>query len=305
MDVPLSMQEKNYIIDGASDGIRNDGRGLFDYRPIVLETGVLSSTNGSARVRIDTTDVLVGIKAEMTAVDDSSCCANRLKFFVDCSAIASPKFAGRGGSEFGEEIARTLYTAYDHDDVLPQMKKLVLGQTFMWTINVDIVILQFGGNVLDAVSLAVKAALADTEICEVIVRPADEGKIMLDLPDETHTWTFDISSVPLVIGICRIGEQNVIDPTEIEEACASSSLFVSVVVPARNTSSKTTLDDQCHLTCVRKSKGGSLEVESIQDMISAAVRSARNLNVALEARLKQESNEKNSKHNQSLKSFLR
>lgn len=52
--------------------------------------------------------------------------------------------------------------------------------------------------------------------------------------DKIEKWCKKFS-VPLVIGICRIGEQNVIDPTEIEEACASSSLFVSVVVPARNT----------------------------------------------------------------------
>src|SRR5438105_4864956 len=66
----------------------------LDYRPIYVQTGVLATTDGSARVQIDTTTVLVGVKAEMTAVEDSSQCVNRLRFFVDFSAIASPMFAG-------------------------------------------------------------------------------------------------------------------------------------------------------------------------------------------------------------------
>ena len=42
----------------------------------------------------------------------------------------------------------------------------------------------------------VKAALHDTEICNVVVRPADEGKMVIDLPDETSGWKFDISRYP-------------------------------------------------------------------------------------------------------------
>jgi hypothetical protein len=39
----------------------------------------------------------------------------------------------------------------------------------------------------------VKAALSDTEIPTVIVRPADEGKVLIDMPDEASSWRMDVS----------------------------------------------------------------------------------------------------------------
>lgn len=60
-----------------------------------METGVLLSTNGSSRVRIGSTDLIVGIKSEMTLVENSADCINRLKFFVDFSANAGTNFEGK------------------------------------------------------------------------------------------------------------------------------------------------------------------------------------------------------------------
>ena len=42
------------------------------------------------------------------------------------------------------------------------------------------------------------------------------------------------------------------------------------------------------MTLVRKSKGGSLELESVEEMISAGVRAARELNKALMNRMHEE-----------------
>lgn len=67
---------------------------LLDFRPIFLESGVLATTNGSVKVQIGTTVLLVSVKAEITLVEDSSLCENRICFFVDCSAVALPIFAG-------------------------------------------------------------------------------------------------------------------------------------------------------------------------------------------------------------------
>jgi exosome complex component RRP42 len=122
-----------------------------------VETRVLAGPNGSARVQIvGSTDVLVAVKAELNSVEKGEqLVQNRIKFFVDISANASPKFAGRGGNELGEEMARTFHTAFDNDLVLPDMRKLVLAPTHCWLLHVDVLILQYGGNAMDAISLGV------------------------------------------------------------------------------------------------------------------------------------------------------
>jgi exosome complex RNA-binding protein Rrp42 (RNase PH superfamily) len=93
----------------------------------------------------------------VNSVEKGEPIVNRFKFFIDISANASPKFAGRGGNEIAEEMAKALYTAYDHENAVPEMRKLILSPTHFWTIYVDALILQYDGNAMDAISLAVSS----------------------------------------------------------------------------------------------------------------------------------------------------
>ena len=100
--VLISEAEKVYVLHGVQENIRFDGRGRKDVRPIVFESGLVSliwtyrkdldawteikfiflknqpifnweinlekvtHASGSAHLRLANTDVLVGIKAELT-----------------------------------------------------------------------------------------------------------------------------------------------------------------------------------------------------------------------------------------------
>ena len=66
-EVDLSEAERTYVLHGVQDNLRVDGRCRDDYRHMEVETGVVSNTNGSARLRLANTDILVGIKVS----DDS------------------------------------------------------------------------------------------------------------------------------------------------------------------------------------------------------------------------------------------
>uniref|UniRef100_A0A914HF18 Ribosomal RNA-processing protein 42 n=1 Tax=Globodera rostochiensis TaxID=31243 RepID=A0A914HF18_GLORO len=304
MEVLISNHEKNFIIDGVQEGVRNDGRSAKDYRPLSLETGVLVGSNGSARLQLGDTDVLVAVKADLTLVERAELVdTQRLRFFVDISANASPKFSGRGGNDQAEEWAKALASAFGNasPSAIPDMAKLVLAPTQLWCLYVDVVVLQFDGNAMDAISLGVKAALADTEICNVVVRPADEGKVHIDMPDEISTWHIDMTEAPLVIGVNKIGDQCVLDADLMEEMCSSSTLYVGVQPPPPPSTDPTKSDKKQHsvnddgddasqmamVTLLKKVRGGSLEVDSVDEMIARAAEAAVALNRALLARLKQ------------------
>lgn len=65
----ISPAERDYILKGIECNIRADGRQRPDYREVILETGVISQTSGSARVRLaGGTDVLVSVKADIGPV---------------------------------------------------------------------------------------------------------------------------------------------------------------------------------------------------------------------------------------------
>lgn len=67
--IKVSKSERNFIIEGVKENIRSDGRTKLDYRTITLETAIVQQSNGSARVKLANTDVLVGIKVEIGSPD--------------------------------------------------------------------------------------------------------------------------------------------------------------------------------------------------------------------------------------------
>uniref|UniRef100_A0A915Q171 Ribosomal RNA-processing protein 42 n=1 Tax=Setaria digitata TaxID=48799 RepID=A0A915Q171_9BILA len=294
MDIRLSEAEKVFIIHGAQEGLRADGRGPLDYRPVVVQTGVLATTNGSARVRIGSTDLLIGVKAELANVENVDFYRNRLNFFVDCSANATPLFAGRGGEEFAGELSAALDAAYDNSYVLPDLKRLILSPTHVWKIFVDIVLLQCDGNVIDAAGLGVKAALKDTEISEVIVRPADEGKYTIDLPDDNTVWKLDISRAPLFVSVNRLGTAKIVDNSLAEEACTRTSVWLAaapqiVVDTIQNENGESQMRSRnCIVTFMRQCGGGALEMDSLEEMLSTGLKVVSQLHEALDRRLMDE-----------------
>lgn len=57
-----SFGERVWIVQGVEQDIRTDGRSRSDYRPLQLEANIIAQADGSARLHLGATDVLVGIK---------------------------------------------------------------------------------------------------------------------------------------------------------------------------------------------------------------------------------------------------
>jgi hypothetical protein len=55
----VSAHEKSFILGGVAADMRSDGRARNDFRAFALEFGVVSNANGSARLRLERTDVMV------------------------------------------------------------------------------------------------------------------------------------------------------------------------------------------------------------------------------------------------------
>ena len=87
-----SLAEQEYCTACVQHGIRLDGREPCDFRPIELELGLIAQANGSARLHLGSTDVLVGVKVEVGSPDSSRPDCGRVQVTVECSACASPDY---------------------------------------------------------------------------------------------------------------------------------------------------------------------------------------------------------------------
>uniref|UniRef100_A0A8C5RSA3 Ribosomal RNA-processing protein 42 n=1 Tax=Laticauda laticaudata TaxID=8630 RepID=A0A8C5RSA3_LATLA len=83
-------------------------------------------------------------------------------FFPFSSANATPEFEGRGGEELGTEITNTLYRIFNNESSINLKTLCINPRQYCWILYVDVLLLECGGNLFDAISIAVKAALFNT-----------------------------------------------------------------------------------------------------------------------------------------------
>ncbi|CAI9719929.1 Hypothetical predicted protein [Octopus vulgaris] len=275
-DVLLSDAEKTFILHGIQDNLREDGRGCDDYRYMEIETDVVSNTSGSARLRLANTDVLVGVKAELGPPEPIKPDLGRLEFFVDCSANATPEFEGRGGEVLATEISTMLSQAYGNLNALDLKSLCVIPNSQCWILYVDILLLECGGNLFDAVSVAVKAALFNTRIPNVSVLKGDEGQMELEISDDPYdVKQLDTTYCPCLVTLSKIGYFHVVDASPKEEACCLARLIMGVT-------------ESGVITAMKKEGSGSLDPESIYDMMETGKKVGEMLGKNLTAILKEE-----------------
>ncbi|CDF35410.1 unnamed protein product [Chondrus crispus] len=260
----LSGAEKTYIEAGAAQGIRADGRGLLDLRPVTLETSLLPTASGSARVRIGgVTDILVGVKAEVVEPHVNAPDEGLMSFAVECSSLASPDFVGRGGADLNAELSQLLTRLYASSATRELRRGLALipGRK-CWVLHVDALVLDSGGNLYGALSLAVRAALRVVTLPRVVIIPGEaDDDDEIEVNEEVFERLSRSEDAPVAVTLSAVGGRGIYiaDSTSEEEACAKAAITMGVNLAGR--------------ACGAVSGGtGGVDMDTLKSMLKDAVR---------------------------------
>ncbi|XP_037952122.1 exosome complex component RRP42-like [Teleopsis dalmanni] len=277
--VVLSEGEKTFIIRAAEKNHRTDGRRNCDYRTILVETGTSICSNGSSRVKLANTDVIVGIKTEIQKPDLKTPNQGKIEFSVDCSGNADIAFEGRGGDALATELAAALANTYDSPLAFDLTDLCILSGQHCWKIYVDIMILECGGNLYDAVSLATKAALFNVKIPRVTASLLDAGESELTITDNIYDCSrINVESVPIIITVSKIGDACVVDPTAEEELCATATIIMGITIK----------NGKSFISSVQTAGKGSLNKDSFDKCVKIGCEIAEPINSGLMECLKLE-----------------
>ncbi|XP_022659946.1 exosome complex exonuclease RRP42-like isoform X2 [Varroa jacobsoni] len=276
----LSDSERIFIIHGVEDNLRCDGRSCLEYRHIEMELGAAPNCSGSSHVRIANTDVLVGIKvnysrsrAEIGAPEPSAPDSGRIEFFVDFTANADPEFEGSGGDDLGQQIAGALSEAYVSKRFLDLSSLCIVSGQQVWTLYVDVLILELGGSLYDAVSVAVKAALRDLRIPRLSVSIGEDGRPEIEVSDDPHAVDpLEMGLVPCFVTLSKIGSQFVVDVSQEEAECTTVHLCCAVAPNGR-------------IATTMKNGVGSLHTHNLIEALQLAQEIGVALHKALDKRL--------------------
>ena len=213
---------RSHIISLLEANTRLDGRKLTEYRqPITVEYGVIKTAEGSARVKIGETDIMVGVKLEVGEPYPDTPNEGTIIVGAELLALSNPEFEPGPPGIQAIELARVVDRGIRESKALDFKKLCITPGEKIWMVIIDICPINDAGNLFDASSLAALAALKDTKF------PAFNG-VKVDYKSKTDE-KLQLEKTPIAVTVINIGNKFIVDPDTEEEKVVDARLTVSSI----------------------------------------------------------------------------
>lgn len=204
------------------DEERLDDRELDEYREINLETDYIPTTaQGSAKVSLGNTQVIAGVSVSVEEPYPDRPDSGTLVTNAELAPMADREFESGPPQEKGVELARVVDRGIRESEAINQEKLCIKSGEKVYTVFVDLHILNNDGNLIDACSLAAIAALKTGYIPEY-----DEETETLNHEEKGMDIPLEDDVVTTTGG--KIKDKLIWDPTKEEEEAMDARLTVSV-----------------------------------------------------------------------------
>ncbi len=205
-----------------SEGKRFDGRKPDEFREIIIETGISKNAEGSARVKIGKTEVIVGVKMNVAEPYADSPDKGNLMVTAELLPLSSPRFESGPPKFPAIELGRVIDRGIRESKFIEFEKLCIKEGEKVWTVFVDIYSINDDGNLLDAAGIGAIAALKNAKIPKY---DSKEEKVLFgELSNEKVPLS---KETPISITTHKIGDNLVIDPTRDEEDISETRVTIS------------------------------------------------------------------------------
>lgn len=219
----ISNLTRKRITEFITEGKRFDNRDLLEHREIFIETGVSKNAEGSARVRLGKTEVVAGIKLDVSEPYADSEGSGNLITTVELLPLASPKFEPGPPKIEAVEIARVVDRGLRESGFIDFEKLCIKKGEKVWSIYVDIYAMNDDGNLLDAAALASVAALKNARLPKY--NEKEERVIFGEWTEEKLPLT---EALPMTMTFHKIGKNILLDPVSEEEESSEARLTLAL-----------------------------------------------------------------------------
>ena len=237
--------KRDYLAKLAEKGKRADGRELNEFRNIQIETNIISKAEGSARVKIGNTQVVVGIKMDVGEPYSDSPESGVMTTAAELIPLASPDFEAGPPREDAIELARVVDRGVRESGVIELDKLCIEPEEKVWIVFIDMHIIDYDGNLFDAASLAALAALLTATV------PAERFELGENYP-------LPLKEPPISCTSVKYNNVVVMDASLDEEEIAEARLTVAT-------------DENGDIRAMQKGLSGSFDVEEIKKVIKSSI----------------------------------
>jgi exosome complex component RRP42 len=230
---------------------------LKEYREMKIEPGLIEKAEGSARVLLGKTEVVVGVKVETGEPFPDTPNDGVMTVNAELTPIASPEFEAGPPNEDSIELARIVDRGIRESKAINTEKLVIEPGKKVFVVFIDIYVLNHDGNLIDASALAAVSALINTKMAnyeikdgEVKIKPGYE-----QLPIRKH---------PITVTTAKIGDKLVVDPIGEEEQVMDARISFAI-------------DDDGNICAIQKGGSGYFEPQQIMEAAKLAKDKAKEL----------------------------
>jgi exosome complex component RRP42 len=240
------------------NGKRVDGRAFDKYRKVTVEPNVITSAEGSARVKIGDTEVVAGVKMDTGEPYPDAQDEGVLSVSAEFLPLASPEFESGPPGEGAIELARVVDRAIRESKSIDLKKLCIKEGENVWTVFVDIDILDNDGNLIDAAGLAAVTALLNTKIPELKEEMPVYGK--------KGKKALPMKGIPISTTFVKINGNVLVDPGFAEGEAMEARLTVG-----------TTDADGVQVCSLQKGGSSGFSIEEIEKILEMAEKKGQEL----------------------------
>ncbi len=248
---PLIVKES--YLNMLRKGVRPDNRDLKTPRLIEIKTGVVEKAEGSALVKLGDTQVMAGVKIDVGSPFKDTPDQGVLMVHAEFVPLASPLFEPGPPDENAIELARVVDRSLREVNAVDLQSLVIRRGEKVWTVWVDLYVLDHNGNLYDASMLAAMAALLDSrlpdyeelETGEIVVKKGVKGDPL------------KINTRVVTVTVAKIGDYLVVDPSLEEEAISDVRLVIA-------------FDEKGRIVGMQKTGAGGLSFDEVDRAVEVA-----------------------------------
>src|SRR3989344_6106536 len=204
-----------------SQGKRFDGRSPEDFREISIEGKVSNKAEGSARVRLGKTEVIVGVKLGVGEPYPDSPNKGNLMVTAELLPLSSPRYESGPPKFPAIELGRLVDRAIRESKFIDFEKLCIKEGEKVWSVFIDIYSINDDGNLVDAACIGAVAALKWARMPKYDEK---EGKLLYD--EKTDKKIPLTKEIPICITAHKIGNTIIVDTTQEEEDISETRITI-------------------------------------------------------------------------------
>ncbi len=218
----MIIANKETIVQLAKNNKRLDNRSLLEFRkPIKIETNISWTAEGSSKVQMGETIVLVGVKLSIEKPYNDTPDEGGITVNAELTPLSNPEYEPGPPGMKSIELARVVDRGIREAKAIDMKQLCIVPGEKAWFMTVDIITVNDDGNLFDAAGLAVLAALKAAKFPLV-----DEETGAIDYKQKTNK-TLPLVKEPLPVTVYKINGKLILDPNNEEEKAYDARLTVA------------------------------------------------------------------------------